>query len=262
MAEQQINSILGDTPRPFSAPSSPPDFDSAFDEWQKNKTPQTNAAVIKTIQPIIDTAVQSYGGNAPSQNMRSRARLLALESLDSFDPKKGKIKSHLLSRLQRLRRLSGQEQNIIRIPEQVGLDYAKLKYAENELHDQLGRDPSDDEIADYTGISEKRIRKIRKFNQPVAEGMTSRVDSEGQHNADIASAIPTQSTDDDYWHNFIYDDLSATDRVIMDMLLGRNGRRKASTKEIAKRLNITPGAVSQRAAKIQQLLDKRHDYNF
>jgi Mn-dependent DtxR family transcriptional regulator len=62
--------------------------------------------------------------------------------------------------------------------------------------------------------------------------------------------------------DFVYGDLSPTDKLIMDMTLGRNGRRTAATQDIARRLNITPGAVSQRAAKIQQMIDQRYQHNF
>jgi hypothetical protein len=58
--------------------------------------------------------------------------------------------------------------------------------------------------------------------------------------------------------DFVYDDLGPTDKLIMDLTLGRNGRRKVSTAEIAQKLRMTPGAISQRAAKIQAMLDKRH----
>jgi DNA-directed RNA polymerase specialized sigma subunit len=261
MQNNKINSILGDVPGPFSAPKQPQDFDAAFSAWRAGRTPETSAALIKTVQPIIDTAVSSYAGQA-SPNIKSRARLLALDALDTFDPAQGKVKSHLLSRLQRLRRVSAQEQNIIKIPEQVGLDYAKLRRSEGELHDQLGRDASDEEIADFTGLSARRIRKIRAFNQPVSEGMTQRVNEEGQEGGDVQSTLPNGRQQIDPWLDFIYDDLSATDRVIMDMLLGRNGRKRASTQDIAARLNLTAGAVSQRAAKIQKLIDKRYEHNF
>lgn len=230
-----------------------------YTQWQGNKTPETNTALLKTIQPVIDTAVMSYAGQNASPTIHSRARLMALKALDTYDPNKGNVRTHLLSQLQSLRRLSAQSQNIISIPEQVGLDYSKLNDSETELRDQLGRDPTDDELADHTGLSKKRIQKIRAFNQPVSEGMTTReVTDEESYGGDVASTIPNSHRAADAWFNFVYDDLSPIDKLIADMTLGRNGRRRASTQEIARRLNITPGAVSQRAAKIQAMLDKQY----
>jgi len=89
--------------------------------------------------------------------------------------------------------------------------------------------------------------------------MTTReVMDEESYGGDVASTIPNNTRAANAWFNFVYDDLSPVDKLIADMTLGRNGRRKTSTQEIARRLNITPGAVSQRAAKIQAMLDKQY----
>lgn len=262
MDTPKINSILGDVPAPFSAaPKTQQDFDAAFNAWRANKTPATNTQVIKSVQPIIDTALTSYGSKKPSPNLKSKARLLALEALETYDPARGPVKNHLLSQLQRIRRINAKEQNIIHIPEQVGLDYGNISKAENELYDALGRDPSDEEIADFTGLSTRRIRKVRGFNQPVSEGMTA-VTTEDGANSDVASTLPGAKNSADAWLDFVYGDLSPTDKIIMDMTLGRNGRRRTEAKDIARRLNITPGAVSQRSAKIQALIDQRYTHGF
>jgi DNA-directed RNA polymerase specialized sigma subunit len=262
-----MSSILGDVPAPFSTQTThgvSQDFDTLYPQWKANQSPETNTRMLQVIQPIVDTAVSSYGGKATSPNLKSRARLMALKALSTYDPQRGNVKTHLLSQLQSLRRLSAQEQNIISIPEQVGLDYRRLAESENELRDNLGRDVLDDELADHTGLSVRRIRKVRAFNQPVSEGMTTARSStsEDAANTDIASSLPGATNTADAWMNFVYDDLSPTDKLIMDMSLGRNGRRATSTQDIARRLNITPGAVSQRAAKIQNMIDQRYQHNF
>jgi DNA-directed RNA polymerase specialized sigma subunit len=256
-------SILGDIPGPFSGTKPAGignDFDTAYTQWQKTKTPESNTAILKTLQPVIDTAVMSYAGQSASPTIKSRAKIMALKALDSYDPQRGNVRTHLLSQLQSLRRATAQAQNIINIPEQVSLDFSRLNESENELRDQLGRDPSDDELADSTGLSVRRIRKIRAFNQPVSEGMTTReVAGDEAYGGDVASAVPgSGNRAADAWFDFVYGDLSPVDQLIADMTLGRHGRRRASTQDIARRLNITPGAVSQRAAKIQAQLDKQY----
>jgi DNA-directed RNA polymerase specialized sigma subunit len=265
MSHQGMPSIL-ETEKvapPFSGTpnNNTPDFTAAYDAWKAKRTPENNTALLRTVQPILDTAVSSYASNS-SPTMRSRAKLLALEAMDSYDPKSGNIKNHLLSRLQRLRRLSGKEQNIIAIPEQVGLDFQKIDFAENELRDQLSRDPTDEELADFTGLSVKRLRNVRNFNKPVSTGATTRATDEASYSGEISSNIPNKNTDVDAWLDFVYEDLNSVDKLIMDMSLGRNGRRRAPVQDIAKRLNISPGAVSQRAAKIQTMIDRRHTHGF
>jgi len=254
-------SIMDEVGRPFSAPKPPTgvgeDFDTAFKAWKAQPAPDTNTKLLATVQPVIDTALSSYSGAQVSPTMRSRAKLMALRALETYDPQRGNVRTHLLSQLQSLRRATAKEQNIIAIPEQVGLDYQRLTESENELRDQLGRDPTDVELADHTMLSPRRIKKIRAFHQPVAEGSTIQETADENEDGGTASTIPGSNRAADAWMNFVYDDLGPTDKLIMDMTLGRNGRRRTSTQEIARRLNVTPGAVSQRAAKIQAMLDKR-----
>lgn len=253
-------SILGDITPPFSQQKQTGVEDNFVDlhkQWQKNQTPEMNTKLLAAVRPTIDTALTSYAGATPSAAMKTKAKLMALKALQNFDPQKGNVRTHLLSQMQSLRRLAAQEQNIISIPEQVGLDYQKLTEAERALADRLSRDPTDEELADNTGLSVRRIGKIRAFHQPVAEGMTVSENVEEQADGgDLASKIPGQTSAQDAWANFVYGDLSPTNKLVMDMLLGRNGRKKSSVQEIAARLNITPGAVSQRAAKIQEMLNK------
>lgn len=262
MQTQKSPSILGDTPPPFSVPAAgEQEFNDVFGQWKKQHTPELNTQIIQRVQPYIDTALTSYGGKNPSPNMRARAKLLALDALDSYDPARGNVKNHLLSQLQRIRRLTAKEQNIITIPEQVGLDFNHLNRAETELYDSLGRYPTDEELADFTGLSTKRIHKVRAFNQPVAEGMTA-VTADEWANTDVASTLPHNKKSFEAWLDFVYGDLPPTDKLIMDMTLGRHGRKKTDTKTIAQKLNITPGAVSQRAEKIQKMIDSRYEHNF
>lgn len=260
---QGMPSILGDVSPPFSGNKVPgvnDSFHTLYDTWKTNQTPENNTKILGAVQPVIDTALSSYVGQQHSPTLKSRARLMALKALGTYDPQRGNVRTHLLSQMQSLRRLSAKEQNIISIPEQVGLDYQHLSTAENELRDVLNREPTDDELADHTGLSVRRLRKVRAFNQPVAEGTISRETADDTVNTDTASDIPGAHRAADAWMNFVYDDLSPTDKLIMDMTLGRNGRRRTSTQDIAKKLRISPGAVSQRAAKIQDMLDKRYQY--
>ena len=137
-----------------------------------------------------------------------------------------------------------------------------MPFRQRYLNTPISREPSTQEIADHTGISTRRLQKIKSFHQPLAEGsLTHEGDDSGDSPGEVASHIPGAHRADDAWLSFVYDDLGPTDKLIMDMTLGRNGKRKSATQDIARKLNVSSGAVSQRAAKIQQMLDKRHTYD-
>lgn len=245
---------------PFAASSGnklEPDFADSFNAWKADPTPTTSGGLLKTVTPVLDSALKSYGGASPSPTLRSSAKRMALQAMQTYDPAQGTLRTHLLSQLQGLRRVSAKERNIISLPEQVALDQKYLLGAESQLRDDLGRDPSDAEIADHTGLSYKRLKYIRQAKPTVAESSASGISDDGEDYIEPASQGLGRDDRGEAWLDFVYADLDPTNRVIMDYSLGRNGSPKLSLSEIARRLGITPSAASQRAAKVQQMIDER-----
>lgn len=246
---------------PFASTSGPQqledEYADAFDAWKLSQNPQTNSALLRAVDPVIGTAIKSYGGpSRGSPMLRSRARQIALRAFTSYDPLQGKLKTHLLSQLRRLQRVGAQQAQIISVPEQVALDRRHLEETEREMEIRSGRTPSDQSLANTTGLSLKRIMYIRQGRPPVAEGQVlagQPIESQTMP----ASRIPGQDDMLAGWGELIYHDLDEVNQTIYDYLTGAHGRDRLSTAEIARRLGVTQSAVSQRAAKIQEMLDER-----
>lgn len=231
-----------------------PDYADVYQAWKKNPVPETRHAMLKAIDPIIQSGIQAYGGpSSGSPTLYSQARRLALQSFDSYDPAKGGLRSHVLNNLRRLQRLGAQQAQIISLPERVAMDRRHLEETEGMLRDRLGRDPSDIELADHAGLSLKRLQYVRQARTPVAGSQIER----DEHSDSPASMLPGYDPQQQAWEQLVYYDLDPTDQLIFDMVLGRNGRRPHTVAEIASKLRITPSAISQRTAKIQAKLDER-----
>jgi len=237
-----------------------PDFAEAFTTWQNRPSPQANGLILKKLDPIIDTAVKTYGGANASPTLRSKARLLALQGLPKYDRSQAKLKTFMMNHLQGLRRMAAKENAIISVPEQVQLDHLHLSRAEAELRDDLGRDPSTSELADHTGLSAKRIQYVRKLQMPASEGQILQPISGSESDDFNDPAVKSVGGDDARaWHRFVYESLDNTDRVIMEHSLGLFGRPVLSNQDIARKLGITPSAVSQRKTRIQLRMDERQN---
>lgn len=247
-----------DTTMPFAGGANTQSTDSittAFHAWKKQDSPVTRKALLQASQPVIDSAVYSYAGKNASPAIKSQAKLLALDAMRSYDPNKGPAKTHILSQLRRLQRLSAQSQQIISVPERILMDKQHLRETEENLQDQLGRDPSDAEIADAAGLSLKRIAYIRSAKMPINTG--NMMDEAGEVYSP-ASSLPGQTPADDVWTEMVYNDADPVSQTIMDYTLGLHGSPVYGNAEIARRLGLTPGAISQRKARIQALLDERY----
>lgn len=235
-----------------------PEYRDAFEAWQAEPSPTNTGQLLRTVDPVINSALRAFAGpSARSANVKAQAKRMAAEAFSGYNPNKGKLKTHLMSRLQRLRRVASQQRQIIRIPEQVAMDQMQSETAARELEEKLGRPPSDQEIADYTGLSLKRLQYVRGSTRPLAESTITRAGEEGQGGYD--PRVRSLAQRPDVWLEFVYDDLDETDQFIMERVLGLHGHKPTKPSAVAKMLKVSPAAISHRMAQIQRKLDQREE---
>ncbi len=218
-----------------------------FDAWKRNPTPEGSAGLLRTANPILDRAVTTYAGRS-NPILKARAKSLALKAFRSFDPKRGaKLRTHLMVQLQPLRRSALQTGRVIQEPERIIYARRTLEDAKSTFMDAHAREPSDEELADVTGLSARRIRVVRAASRPTVA--TGQLGAEYEVPAEAPSA-------EDTWLEYVYHELDPRDRQILDWRLGRHGRDRLANREIARRLKISPAAVSQRMARIAARLQE------
>ena len=138
------------------------------------------------------------------------------------------------------------------------MDKKNLERAEKDLEDSLGRVPSTTELSDYTGLSLKRIEKLRRANLPMATSQL--VNSEGNP-ISPATRILGDTAKQDAWQEYVYDSLDDRKRAIMERLYGMHGFKQKSPAQIAKELKISTAAISQQRKKIDEALNSELQFN-
>ena len=216
-----------------------------YDIWKEVPTPDNMANVVNALAPTINAEVHRYPGSKPI--MRGRAKTLAIKAIKSYDPAQGaKLRSWVVTQLQPLSRYN-QQMRPIRTSELAIRQAAEAHRVQQELSDTLGRDPSNEELADEIGLSVKRIKELRKRVKPtVYETAFETVDSEDPNS--LPGTVDSNKMDTA--EAIVYQSLSARDRMIYDMKVGRHGKTTIPNHEIAKRLGVTPALISQRSASI------------
>lgn len=228
------------------------EFKVPYAAWKAAPTPESNRAMLKTLEPLIQKGVTTFTGQT-NPLLTSQARRLTLEGLRSYDPTRSRLQTHLYNQYKGLRRISRQQSQVISVPERVLFDQQRLRGYEQELTDQLGRAPSDRELADHSGFSMKRISHVRRYQAGIPEGS---LESAAQG---LTPQVRPSNQPQETWLQMVYDDLQPMDQKIMELSLGLHGRTALSNQEIARKLGRSPGAISQRKARIQQLLDQEQD---
>lgn len=245
-------------PLPFAAngiQKLEPEYADIYKSWKQQASPENNMKMLTALHPMIAKGVQQYTGSQDPINV-SRGRQLVLDGLNTYDPMKAKLQTHVYNHLQGLKRYNRQLSNVVKIPERTSFAYKRFQDYTQELQDELGRDPTDGEIQDRTGFTAKTLKELRNYSTGVNEGYFQ------QQDEDLSSAIglKTDKESSDMWRQMIYEDLSAMDKLVMEHTLGLNGKRKLSNQELALKLGRSPGAITQRKQKIQELLDQMTDF--
>jgi RNA polymerase primary sigma factor len=224
-------------------------------DYKANPHPASADAFLKAVHPIIETGLATYGGKNVNPMMRTRARRVVLDTVKDYDPSKASYKTYAMNHLRTLQRYGARQQQVLKVPEAVALEHGHLRGAEDELRDRLGRDPSDAEIADHTGISRRRIRYVRSYRPGLAEGQLA---GAGGEEGDDGGFEPAVAGPDPTHHlaEFLYPDLDPADQVILEYTLGLNGSPVLPGIELSRRLNLSPGAISQRKARIDARLQQ------
>lgn len=211
-------------------------------------TPETADAVLTAAGPVMRRAVRAYAG-ADSPMVRGHAKRLVLDAATRYDPDRGtKPETYLLGHLQSLRRYGAALAAPIRLGDQLRGDTVIVDRHASELRDELGREPSDGELSDRLGIPVSRVARARGVPATFVESAAP----EGLVGATPAASGAARKA----WLEHLYHDLDPISQVVLERTAGLNGHPVQSTTQIAKLLGLTPGAISQRKAKIETRLNE------
>lgn len=214
-------------------------------QWKKSPSPQNTRKVLQYLKPTIQSALHSYVPGQQAQ-FRLKATSLSLQALKNYDGKKAAPATFVFTNLQRLNRIRRDRQTPIHIPESQVYAKQQLDKKVTELEESLGRSPTQEQICDFTGISRKKLQKLQEGNATVSQSAAA----DAQTGADLIGS--KQLTDRDFY-NYVYDSVPPIDKKIMQWSAGFN-KAPLSNNQIASRLHMSPGAISQHKNKIQQLL--------
>jgi len=213
--------------------------------WHDDPSDDNYSTLMDSVQPTIQSGLTSYGGGDTA--LKTRANILAAQAMTDYDPAKGaSLNTHIHNRLQRLQRFRAARTNVVHIPENVRLDRGNVSRYSAEYLDKHGYDPSISDIADRLNMSQKRVQKA--LGRPEATS-TARSTEKGDLPGLARSA-------EDIWADYVYHDLDERNKKIFEWTTGYGGTDVLPKKDIAKRLGITPAAVSLRISNIMTKLQE------
>lgn len=221
-----------------------------YELWRKNPTSKNLNAVLNALMPTINSELQRFNG--PPHVLKAKAKLLAINAIKTYNPKSGAhLRSWVVTQLQPLSRYS-QKLKPVYVPELAARQAAELNTARQRLSDELGREPTDEELADELGLSVNKIKKL-KSAVPAVMSESSIVDmnvSDDFSSGNLPAVVSPNTLD--LAQSIVYESLDPNSKKLYDLKTKPQNGKYLSNKEIASLLNISPARVSQRTKEIAE----------
>jgi DNA-directed RNA polymerase specialized sigma subunit len=235
-------------PKADNLVKAPDQLKDPYSVWSASPTQPNLRRVLDHLRPTIDSALTTYASGNISPITRGRAKTLAIKAVRGYDAARGtKLESHVMLQLQPLRRYTQQAVTPMKMSERRLRQLHDMERTSSQMYEELGRDPSDAELSDRMGLSPTRLGKIRAYANPV-------ISLDAPVGSSLPDPVVSQVDPQEIWLNYVYHDLAPIDRRILDWKLGRNEQPVLRNVEIARRLDMSPSAITQRTARIQQKL--------
>lgn len=227
-----------------------------WEAWKKDPSPETTRPLLQRFDPIFKS--KSIQWKAPTVNpaaFKLELQTLAIKAFETYDPSRGAaLRTHLDWTLNKARRFNNQQQNYAHIPEEKALLIGPIDSARDQLREELGRDPTNMEIADF--VNEKKRSKRPLTEAKVKEIQKSRINDIIFSNLQ-ADPNPQSISRDRQVIGLLRPALKPDEQVVFDYIYGLNGKPKMeNTGDIARAMGKQPSQVSRLKTSILAQIDR------
>jgi DNA-directed RNA polymerase specialized sigma subunit len=216
-----------------------------WNQWNKNRNKETLTPLLKAVNPIIQKEVSRWATGSVSRPVLDiEAKKLALKAFDTYSPQSSQLNTHLTNQLKGLSRIVYTNSNPARLPEHQTLKVGTYLNAKNELEEQLGREPTVEELSSSLKWSKK---EVERFSTELRTGLST--------SKPTPAGFETYNPDETLV-DFIYNDLHDQDKLVFEHTTGYGGNKILSAKDLIAKTGMTQGQISHSKRRITDMVLK------
>jgi RNA polymerase primary sigma factor len=211
--------------------------------------------MIKANLRLVVKIAQDYSGyGLPISDLISEGNIGLMKAVERFDPKKGgKLSTYAAWWIkQSIKRALANQSKTIRLPVHMVDKIAKMRRIQTILAEALGREPTDEELADEVGLPRRKLAMLRQASQrptsldaPINEGEATEY---GEIIGDDRAEDPLESLSEKNLQGELgglLDVLDKRERRIIDERFGLTGKTPMTLEEVGREFGVTRERIRQ-----------------
>jgi RNA polymerase primary sigma factor len=221
----------------------------------RNGDRKARALMISSNLRLVVTIAQDYANlGLPILDVISEGNIGLMTAVDRFDPSKGaKLSTYAAWWIkQSIKRALSNQGKTIRLPVHLGDKISKMRRVALQMSEELGREPTDDELAEEVGIASAKVSQLKtvsirpsSLEAPISEDDLTEF---GESVGDEEARTPFELLrDKDLQKNVdgLLEVLDAREKKIISQRFGFDGGARKTLNEIGKKLGVSRERIRQ-----------------
>ena len=234
---------------------------------------EARAHMIKANLRLVVKIAQDYANyGLPLLDLISEGNIGLMKAVERFDPNKGgKLSTYAAWWIkQSIKRALANQSKTIRLPVHMVDKISKMRRVAMVLSEELGREPTDEELAEEIGIDRAKLSHLKaaalrpaSLDAPISEDDTTEF---GEIIGDEKAQTPLELLSHKNMHNQLDDLLDVLDEresKIIDARFGLNGQKPKTLEEVGQEFGVTRERIRQlqniALKKLRRALQKKED---